>query len=103
MVDPLVLSHQCVEGGDGEDSQASQGGFRGPAGERQQALGVRQLSTLQAGQVASHPKQIHVKPLQVLLPLLDLMGKERLLFIKQVFMDGLTASFIIFARGGEQR
>ena len=27
-----VLSHQCVEGGDREDSQASQGSFRGPAG-----------------------------------------------------------------------
>lgn len=72
----FLLSHQCVEGGDGEDSQASQGSFGGPAGKREQALGVGQLSTLQAGQVAAHPKQIHVKPLQVLLPLLDLMGKK---------------------------
>lgn len=68
--------HQCMEGGDGEDPQASQSGLGGATGDGQQAFWVGQLSTLQTGQVASHPEEIHVKPLQILLPLLDLKGKK---------------------------
>lgn len=64
-----------MEGRDGEDPQASQSSFGGTAGNGEQALWVGQLSTLQTGQVAAHPKEIHVKPLQVLLPLLDLKEK----------------------------
>lgn len=67
-----VLSYQCVKGGDGEHPQAPQGGFGRAAGDGQQALWVGQLAALQAGQVAAHPEQVHVEPLQVLLPLLDL-------------------------------
>lgn len=40
------LPHQCMEGGDREDTQAAQGGFGGAAGDCQQALWVGQLSTL---------------------------------------------------------
>lgn len=61
-----------MEGGDRENPEASQGGFGGPAGDGQQALWVWQLSTLKTGEVAAHPEQVHVEPLQVLLPLLNL-------------------------------
>lgn len=61
-----------MEGGHREDAQASQGSLGGPAGCSQQALGVRQFAALQAGQVTAHPEQVHVKLLQVLLPLLNL-------------------------------
>lgn len=57
---------------DGEHPQAAERGFGWTAGGGQQALWVWQLAALQAGQVAAHPEQVHVEPLQVLLPLLDL-------------------------------
>ena len=61
-----------MEGGDGEDAQASHGQLGGTRGEAQQAFGVGGFAPLQAGQVAPTAKQIHVKPLQVLLPQEDL-------------------------------
>lgn len=64
--------YQCVKGRDGENPQAPQACFGRAAGDGQQALWVGQLAALQAGQVAAHPEQVHVEPLQVLLPLLDL-------------------------------
>lgn len=70
-------THQGVERGDGQDAQPAQGQLGGAAGGSQQALGVGQLPALQAGQVAAHPEQIHVEPLQVLLPLLNLGGQEQ--------------------------
>ena len=73
----VCASHQCVEGGHGEDAQASQRGLAGPAGRGQQALGVGQLAALQAGQVAAHAEKVHVETLQVLLPLLDLKGGRK--------------------------
>lgn len=66
-----------MKGGDGENPQASQGGFGGAAGDGEQALRVGQLSALQTCEVAAHPEQIQVESLQVLLPLLDLREKER--------------------------
>lgn len=63
---------QRMERGDGEDSQTAKSSFRGTACGGQEALGVGQLSSLQAGQVAAHTEQIDVEPLQVLIPLLDL-------------------------------
>lgn len=71
------FSYQCMKRRDGENPQAPQGCFGWPAGDGQQALWVGQLAALQAGKVAAHPEQIHVEPLQVLLPLLDLKNKER--------------------------
>ena len=68
----MLLSHQCMEGRDREHPQASQSGFGVSAGNCQEALWVGQFSTLKTGQVTAHPKQIHVKLLQVLFPLLDL-------------------------------
>lgn len=62
--------------GDREYPQASQGGFGGAAGNCKQALRVGQLSALQTSKVTAHPEQIHVKLLQVLLPLLDLGNTE---------------------------
>lgn len=61
-----------MEGGHGEDSQASQHALRGPAGHSEEALGVWELAALQAGQVTPQPEQIQIQFLQVLLPLLDL-------------------------------
>lgn len=61
-----------MERGDGEDSQAPKSSFRGATGGGQEALGVGKLTALQAGQVTAQPKQVHVEPLQVLIPLLDL-------------------------------
>lgn len=66
-----------MKGGDGENPQASQGGFGGAAGNGEQALWIGQLSALQTCEVAAHPKEIQVESLQVLLPLLDLREKER--------------------------
>lgn len=66
-----------MERGDGQDAQPAQGQLGGAAGGGQQALGVGQLPALQAGQVAAHPEQIHVEPLQVLLPLLNLGEREQ--------------------------
>lgn len=65
-------SYQGVEGGDREDAQAAHGQFGGARSERQQPLGIGQLASLQAGEVAAEPEQIHVEPLQVLLPQEDL-------------------------------
>lgn len=61
-----------MEGGHGEDSQASQHALGGPAGHSEEALWVWELAALQAGQVAPEPEQIQVQFLQILLPLLDL-------------------------------
>lgn len=65
-----------MKGGDREDPQASQSGLRGASCHGQETLGVGELTALQAGQVTAHPEQVHVKLLQVLLPLLDL-GRNR--------------------------
>lgn len=70
-------SYQSVEGGHGEDSQASQHALGGPAGHGEETLGVRELAALQAGQVAPQPEQVQVEFLQVLLPLLDLNTTHR--------------------------
>ena len=67
-----MISYQSVEGGGREDPQASQGALGGLAGGGQQALGVGQLTALQAGLVAAQPEHLHVQLLQVLVPLLDL-------------------------------
>lgn len=72
--------HQCVERGDRENPKASQGGFGGSAGDGQQTFWVWQLSTLKAGEVAAHPEQVHVEPLQVLLPLLNLQEDREYYF-----------------------
>ena len=73
---PSSETHQSVEGGNWQDAQPAQGQLGGAAGSSKEALGVRQLPALQAGQIAAHPEQIHVKFLQVLLPLLDLFKQE---------------------------
>lgn len=65
-------SYQGVEGGHGEDSQASQHALGGPAGYREEALGVGEFAALQAGLIAAQSEQVQVQFLQVLLPLLDL-------------------------------
>lgn len=67
-----LQSYQRMEGGNGEDAQSSHGQLGGTRGEAQQALGVGGLAALQTGQVAAAAEQIHVKPLQVLLPQEDL-------------------------------
>lgn len=36
----IMVPHQCMERRDGEDPQATEGGFGGTAGNRQQALVV---------------------------------------------------------------
>ena len=61
-----------MEGGDGEDPQASHGQLGGPRGHGQQPLGVGGLAPLQAGQVTAAAEQVHVELLQVLLPQEDL-------------------------------
>lgn len=61
-----------MEGGDGEDSQSSHGQLGGTRSKAQQAFGVGGFAALQTGQVAAAAEQIHVKPLQVLLPQEDL-------------------------------
>lgn len=61
-----------MEGRHREDSQTSQCAFGGPAGHSKKALGVGKFAALQAGLVATQPKQIQIQFLQVLLPLLDL-------------------------------
>lgn len=61
-----------MEGGHGEDSEAAQSCFGGAAGGGQEALGIGQLSALQAGQVTAHAEEVHVEALQILLPLLNL-------------------------------
>lgn len=65
-------SYQGVEGGHGEDSQASQHALGGPAGYGEEALGVGEFAALQAGLIAAQPEQVQVQFLQVVLPLLDL-------------------------------
>lgn len=67
-----------MERGDREDVQSSHCQFGGPRSEAQQAFGVGGLATLQAGQVTATAEQIHVKPLQVLLPQEDLKGKNEI-------------------------
>ena len=52
-----------MEGGDGENPQATQSAFGGAAGDGKQALGVGQLSTLQTGKIAAHSEEVHVEPL----------------------------------------
>lgn len=44
--------YQSVEGRHGEDAQPAHRQLGGPRGDGQEALGVGQLSSLQAGQVA---------------------------------------------------
>lgn len=44
--------YQGVEGRHGEDAQSAHGQLGGPRGHGQEPLGVGQLSSLQAGQVA---------------------------------------------------
>lgn len=61
-----------MEGGHREDAQTSQHALGRPAGHGQETLGVGELTTLQAGQVAPEPEQVQVELLQVLVPLLDL-------------------------------
>ena len=73
---PSLGTYQSVERGNWQDAQPAQGQLGGAAGGSKEALGVRQLPALQAGQIAAHPEQIHVKLLQVLLPLLDLFKQE---------------------------
>ena len=66
------VTHQGVEGGHGEDPEAAQHRLGWAAGDGQEALGIGELTALQAGQVAAHAEQVHVELLQVLFPLLDL-------------------------------
>lgn len=66
-----------MEGGDREDSQSSHGQLGGTRSKAQQAFGVGGFAALQTGQVAAAAKQIHVKPLQVLLPQEDLTEGEK--------------------------
>lgn len=65
-------TYQCMEGRDREDAQSSHGQLGGTRSKAQQAFGVGGFATLQTGQVAPAAEQIHVKPLQVLLPQEDL-------------------------------
>lgn len=69
-------THQSVERGNRQDAQPAQRQLGGATGGSEQALGVRQLPALKAGQIAAHPEEIHVKFLQVLLPLLDLFKQK---------------------------
>lgn len=69
-------TYQSMERGNRQDAQPAQGQLGGATGGGKQALGVWQLPALEAGQIAAHPEQIHVKFLQVLLPLLDLFKQE---------------------------
>lgn len=66
-----------MERGDREDVQSSHSQLGGPRSEAQQAFGVGGLAALQAGQVTAAAEQIHVKPLQVLLPQEDLKKETR--------------------------
>lgn len=66
-----------MERGNRQDAQPAEGQLGGAAGSSKEALRVWQLPALQAGQVAAHPEEIHVKFLQVLLPLLDLFKPEQ--------------------------
>lgn len=61
-----------MEGRDREDAQSSHGQLGGTRSKAQQAFGVGGFAALQTGQVAPTAEQIHVKPLQVLLPQEDL-------------------------------
>lgn len=65
-----------MEGRHGEYSQSAHCQLGGARGEGQEAFGVGQLSSLQAGQVAPESEQIHVKVLQVLLPQKDLQSER---------------------------
>lgn len=68
-----------MEGGDREDSQSSHGQLGGTRSKAQQAFGVGGFAALQTGQVAAAAEQIHVKPLQVLLPQEDLTeGRKKI-------------------------
>lgn len=76
-VNVMVSIYQSMEGWDGEDSQATESGLGGPSGSGQQALRIGRLAALQAGQVTAHPEQLHIKLLQILLPLLDLHSANK--------------------------
>lgn len=67
-----------MEGRNREDVQSSHGQLGGPRSEAQQAFGVGGLAALQAGQVTATAEQIHVKPLQVLLPQEDLKERKKI-------------------------
>ena len=72
-----------MEGGDREDPQAAQCCFGGAAGGGQEALGIGQLPALQAGQITAHAEEVHVEALQVLLPLLNLWGRNKQINVSQ--------------------
>lgn len=74
---PSSGTYQSMERGDWQDAQPAKGQLGGAAGSRQETLRVWQLPALQAGQIAAHPEQVHVKFLQVLFPLLDLFKQEQ--------------------------
>lgn len=61
-----------MEGRDREDAQSSHGHFGGTWRKAQEAFGIGRFAALQARQVAATTEEIHVKPLQVLLPQEDL-------------------------------
>ena len=61
-----------MEGRDREDAQSSHGQLGRTRSKTQQAFRVGGFAALQTGQVATTAEQIHVKPLQVLLPQEDL-------------------------------
>lgn len=65
-----------MEGGDWEYTQSAHCQLGGAGGEGQEAFRVGELASLQAGQVTSKAKQIHVKLLQVLLPQEDLQDES---------------------------
>lgn len=80
-----------MERGDREDVQSSHGQLSGPRSEAQQAFGVGRLAALQAGQVTAAAEEIHVKPLQVLLPQEDLKRKK---CVKRYVVSWLSGRFV---------
>ena len=76
-----------MEGRDREDAQASHHQLGGTRSEAQQAFGVGRFAALQAGQVAPTAEQVHVKPLQVLLPQEDLPQGEKSEQVKWICDD----------------
>lgn len=92
-----------MERRDREDVQPSHGQFGGPWSEAQQAFWVGGLAALQAGQVTAAAEQIHVKPLQVLLPQEDLTEKKRWTCdytTRNVWKAMNTAGYQVVSRGG---